>query len=509
MESKVFVSKAVNGSMGNRPPYYQKPGARNAYNSAVVDTRFCTNCGKSRHTVETCYKKHGFPPGYRRGYNASANNIMADESQQQYESNLISSQPQSGTSTGQEDSGLVQKNYENSSIALSQDQIKGLLALLRSAQLDPKSHSINQHVSTSNLYLLSHHYKNAEATTDIPSHKTPYLKLAFDGLQGPLLQFLQTSTPDWIIYDFAPYWLPSILANLGISGVFYSMYGAWTLSFFGSSSSAMINGEDPRTGPEDFTVPPEWIPFPSKIAFRLHEAKQAFRNHFEVNDSGFSDVFRLGLLPPADFDGSRDQDDVWLTIKECLDKQNKGSVVYIAFGSESELSQPELHELALGLELSGLPFFWALRKRDNSVKLPDGFEERVKGRGIVWTSWVPQLRIMGHESVGGFLTHCGYASIIEALYFELPLIMLPISLDQGLIARIFGEKKVGIEVTKDEDGSFRREWVAESLRFVMVEKEGKPYRDGAKEMKKLIADKDVHDRYVDHFIEFMQNHRVA
>ncbi|XP_058010341.1 uncharacterized protein LOC131183775 [Hevea brasiliensis] len=151
MESKVFVSKAVNGSMGNRPPYYQKPGARNAYNSAVVDTRFCTNCGKSRHTVETCYKKHGFPPGYRRGYNASANNIMADESQQQYESNLISSQPQSGTSTGQEDSGLVQKNYENSSIGLSQDQIKGLLALLRSAQLDPKSHSINQHVSTFNL----------------------------------------------------------------------------------------------------------------------------------------------------------------------------------------------------------------------------------------------------------------------------------------------------------------------------------------------------------------------
>ncbi|KAJ9190066.1 hypothetical protein P3X46_001300 [Hevea brasiliensis] len=212
---------------------------------------------------------------------------------------------------------------------------------------------------------VEHLPRNAEATTDIPSHKTPYLKLAFDGLQGPLLQFLQTSTPDWIIYDFAPYWLPSILANLGISGVFYSMYGAWTLSFFGSSSSAMINGEDPRTGPEDFTVPPEWIPFPSKIAFRLHEAKQAFRNHFEVNDSGFSDVFRLGsvmggcdviairncnelesnfsrlvgelhskpvlptgLLPPADFDGSRDQDDVWLTIKECLDKQNKGSVVY-------------------------------------------------------------------------------------------------------------------------------------------------------------------------------------
>ncbi|KAF2302562.1 hypothetical protein GH714_037770 [Hevea brasiliensis] len=266
----------------------------------------------------------------------------------------------------------------------------------------------------------------------------------------------------------------------------------------------MINREDSRTRPEDFTVPPEWIPFPSKIAFGLHEAKRAFGDHIEVNNSGFSDVFRLGsviggcnviairncnelesnfsrlvgelhckpvvpigLLPPADFDGSSDQDDMWLTIKEWLDKQNKGSVVYIAFGSESELSQPELHELALGLELSGLPFFWALRKRENSVKLPDGFEERVKGRGTVWT-------------------------------------------DQGLIARFFGEKMVGIEITKDEkDGSLRRESVAESLRLIMVEKEGRGYRDKAKEMKKLIADKDMHDRYVDHFVEFMQNHRVA
>ncbi|KAF2302565.1 hypothetical protein GH714_037786 [Hevea brasiliensis] len=138
-----------------------------------------------------------------------------------------------------------------------------------------------------------------------------------------------------------------------------------------------------------------------------------------------------GLLPPEDFDGSSDQDDVWLAIKEWLGNQNKGFVVYIAFRCESELSQPELHELALGLELSALPFFWALRKRDNSVKLPDGFEERVNGRGMVWTSWVTQLKIMGHELVGHFLTHCGYASIIEALYFELPLIMFPIAIDKG------------------------------------------------------------------------------
>ncbi|OAY33493.1 putative UDP-rhamnose:rhamnosyltransferase 1 [Manihot esculenta] len=393
---------------------------------------------------------------------------------------------------------------------------------------------------------VDHLPQDAEATSDLPSQKIPYLKIAYDGLEGPFLQFLKTSSPDWIICDFAQHWLPPIAANLGISLAFFSILSAWSVSFFGSSSSAMIKGEDPRSQPEDFTVIPEWIPFPSKVAFKLHEAKRLFQAWKEDSDVSFSGVFRIGsvlagcdviavrscneieaeflrlvgefhgkpclpigLLPPDDLDATcSEEDDTWLTTREWLDKQNKGSVVYIAFGSEAELSQPELNELAFGLELSGLPFFWVLRKGDNSVKLPDGFKDRVKGRGMVCTSWAPQLRILGHESVGGFLTHCGYGSVIEALYSGLALIMLPINIiDQGLIARVFGEKKVGVEVTRDEsDGSFIKESVAESLRLVMVEKEGEEYRNNAKEMRKVFADKDLHDRYLDHFVEFLQNH---
>ncbi|OAY33494.1 hypothetical protein MANES_13G101300v8 [Manihot esculenta] len=377
---------------------------------------------------------------------------------------------------------------------------------------------------------VKHLPRDAEATSDLTSQKVPYLKIAYDGLQGPLLQFLKTSSPDWIICDFAQYWLPPMASNLEISLAFFSILGAWSVSFFGSSSSAMIKGEDPRSQPEDFTVVPEWIPFPSKV---------------KDSDVGVSDTFRVGsvlagcdviavrscneleaeflrllgelhgkpclpicLLPPDDLDATcSEENDTWLTIREWLDKQNKGSVVYVAFGSEAELSQPELNELALGLELSELPFFWVLRKQDNSVELPDGFKDRVKGRGMVWTSWVPQLRILGHESVGGFFTHSGYGSVVEALYSGLALIMLPINIiDQGLIARVFGEKKVGVEVTRDEsDGSFTKESVADSMRLVMVEKEGEEYRDNAKEMRKLFADKDFHDQYLDHFVEFLQN----
>nr|ADJ67198.1 hypothetical protein [Jatropha curcas] len=140
---------------------------------------------------------------------------------------------------------------------------------------------------------------DAEATMDIPTNKIPYLKIAYDGLKEPLFQFLKTSAPDWIIYDFAAYWLPPITSDLGISSAFFSIFSAWTMAFLASSSSAMINGDDERTRPEDFTVPPKWVPFPSKVAYRIHEAKRAFE-HFEVNDSGLSDMYRLGTVCAVD-----------------------------------------------------------------------------------------------------------------------------------------------------------------------------------------------------------------
>ncbi|KAF5769258.1 putative soyasaponin III rhamnosyltransferase [Helianthus annuus] len=166
-------------------------------------------------------------------------------------------------------------------------------------------------------------------------------------------------------------------------------------------------------------------------------------------------------------------------------------------------------ELALGLELSGLPFFWALRKPVGSTELnlPDGFLERTRDRGVVWTSWVPQLQILNHESVGGFLTHCGWGSIVEGLMSGHPLIMLPFLVDQGLNARILVDKQVGIEVPRnEEDGSFTKESVARSV-SVVVDDEGKICKANALEVSQIFGDTKREKTYINHFIDYLEKKR--
>ncbi|KAL3524958.1 hypothetical protein ACH5RR_013330 [Cinchona calisaya] len=385
--------------------------------------------------------------------------------------------------------------------------------------------------------------ENAEATVDLQSDHVPFLKIAYDGLESELTRFLENSSPDWIVYDFSSYWLPPVAAKLGISKCYFSIFNASTFAFFGPADT-MISGTDPRIKAEDFIVPPKWIPFETKMAFKLHEAYWAV-GASNKNESGVSDVYRagmvikgsdvilvrhchefegqwldllerlqqkqvipLGLMPPHVGEINSDGNDSWVLIKQWLDIQKKGSVLYVALGSEVSLSQHELSELALGLELSGVPFFWVLRKAswtNESIPLPVAFEERVKGRGIVWKSWAPQLNILSHDSVGGFLTHCGWSSSIEGLMFGHPLVMLPFVIDTGLIARILEDKQVGIEVARNEqDGSYTRNSVADSVRLIMVEKRGNFYRDKAKEMSAIFGDRELQEAYVHKFINYLE-----
>ncbi|XP_038972161.1 putative UDP-rhamnose:rhamnosyltransferase 1 [Phoenix dactylifera] len=394
--------------------------------------------------------------------------------------------------------------------------------------------------------------EDAEATTDLPPPKVQYLKKAFDGLDEPFTRFLQEASPkpDWIIHDFCHHWIPPIASMFEVPCAFLSIFPSSFLVFIGPPSEMKLEGL--RRTPEQFTKPPEWISFPSSAAFRLHEA-QAFTEHYQDNASGFSDIRRLelviqrcklvavrsckefesdwlalleelyekkpvvpvGLLPPHVQERIEDVHTNTTGMAEVfgwLDGQTPGSVVYVALGSEASLSVDLVHELALGLELSKVPFVWALRKPAGMASdveiLPKGFEVRTRGLGVVAMGWIPQLRVLAHPSVGGFFTHCGWSSIIEGLQFGHALILLPIFGDQGLIARTMEDKKIGLEVPRNEDGSFGREGVAEAIRLIMVEEGGEPFRCKAGKLKEVFSDKESQERYVDNFVRCLQNHRI-
>lgn len=170
----------------------------------------------------------------------------------------------------------------------------------------------------------------------------------------------------------------------------------------------------------------------------------------------------------------------WLDKK--LDQGN--SVLYVAFGSQAEISSAQLKEIAIGLEQSKVNFLWMTRKSES--ELPDGFEERVKDRGIAVRDWVDQREILMHECVKGFLSHCGWNSVSESICAGVPILAWPMMAEQHLNARMVAEEiKVGLRVETCDGsvrGFVRREGLEKTVRELMEGDMGKKARKKVKEL---------------------------
>uniref|UniRef100_K3ZZA3 Glycosyltransferase n=1 Tax=Setaria italica TaxID=4555 RepID=K3ZZA3_SETIT len=152
-----------------------------------------------------------------------------------------------------------------------------------------------------------------------------------------------------------------------------------------------------------------------------------------------------------------------------LDAQAPASIVFLCFGSRGWMDARQAREVAAGLERSGRSFLWVLRgppagsssmyptDADLGDLLPDGFLERTKGKGLVWPSWAPQTEILAHAAVGGFVTHCGWNSILESLWHGVPMAPWPLYAEQPLNAfELVACMGVAVElgVGTGKDGSF-------------------------------------------------------
>ncbi|XP_059308785.1 zeatin O-xylosyltransferase-like [Lycium ferocissimum] len=183
---------------------------------------------------------------------------------------------------------------------------------------------------------------------------------------------------------------------------------------------------------------------------------------------------------------------------EWLNKQPPRSVLYISFGTATSFSDREIKELAMGLERSKQKFIWVLRDADRGdifteearkVELPEGFDERVKGIGLVVRDWAPQPEILAHLSTGGFMSHCGWNSCIESITMGVPIAAWPMHSDQPRNSFLVTEMlKTGLIVREWEK---REELVSAStieniVSKLMASEEGDVIRKRAEELGEAV-----------------------
>ncbi|MED6210715.1 hypothetical protein PIB30_066721 [Stylosanthes scabra] len=169
-----------------------------------------------------------------------------------------------------------------------------------------------------------------------------------------------------------------------------------------------------------------------------------------------------------------------------LDSQPSQSVVLLSFGSLGSFSKKQLMEIAMGLEKSKQRFLWVLRaeatESDNSELslnelLPEGFLERTKEIGLVVRDWAPQVAILSHDSVGGFVTHCGWNSVLEGVCEGVPMVAWPLYAEQKINRVVMvQEMKIALGVKEDKDGFVSASELGERVSELMDSERGKEIR---------------------------------
>ncbi|XP_044321418.1 UDP-glucose flavonoid 3-O-glucosyltransferase 7 [Triticum aestivum] len=197
-----------------------------------------------------------------------------------------------------------------------------------------------------------------------------------------------------------------------------------------------------------------------------------------------------------------------------LDEKPASSVLYVSFGTMTIFSPEQMRELARGLDLSGKNFLWVIANGSASTDLcmPDGFP--MAHRGYIVRGWAPQVLILNHPAVGGYMTHCGWNSTLEAVSAGVPMVTWPRYADQFHNEKLVAEVlEVGVGVGAEDYATWMEthrligsEVIAESIRKVMkketmwkkaeelgakaraaVEKGGSSYDDVGQLMEELMA----------------------
>ncbi|KAJ1284365.1 hypothetical protein BS78_03G198100 [Paspalum vaginatum] len=235
----------------------------------------------------------------------------------------------------------------------------------------------------------------------------------------------------------------------------------------------------------DRTDPAHWLVV--ELANRCLLAEGFIINTFDAMEHGAIAAFNVlsheGVYPPAYAVGPFVRTCSSAEEHSCLrwlDEQPDRSVLYLCFGSGSALDKDRCAN-----------FFGAGHDHGGSLIgcLPEGFIERTRGTGLA--------------TVGGFLSHCGWNSTLEAVTAGVPTLAWPLYAEQrvnarGDVVRAGGARAVGLwpwAISKGNDGVVSRGEVAAAATAtgLIVGEKGGAVREKAREVWEAAAEAWVPD----------------
>jgi len=352
-------------------------------------------------------------------------------------------------------------------------------------------------------------------------------------LQQPLEQLLHDYHADCLVADVFFPWATDAAAKFGIPRLVF--YGT---GFFSMTADESLNRYEPHkkvlSDSEPFVIPifpgdikltrmqlPDFVRqgVETDITKVLKEAVEAGMrsygtvvNSFYELEPAYADHYRKVLGRKAWHIGpvsacNKDAEDKAQRGKESsvdeheclkwLNTKKPKSVVYICFGSLASFNDSQLMEIAMGLEASGQQFIWVVRKGKNVEKkdredwVPKGFEKRMEGKGLIIKGWAPQVLILDHEAVGGFVTHCGWNSTLEGITAGVPMVTWPVFAEQFYNEKLVTQVlKVGVDVGVQRwvdfvGDSIKKEAVEKAVKRIMVGEEAEEMRRRAKSLAEM------------------------
>ncbi|CAN8232013.1 unnamed protein product [Cochlearia groenlandica] len=222
----------------------------------------------------------------------------------------------------------------------------------------------------------------------------------------------------------------------------------------------------------------DWSPFFFAQARNFRRTKGILVNTLAELEPHALKIFQGGDLPLAypvgpvlhlengsdDFE-EEEEDEKRSEILRWLDEQPRKSVVFLCFGSMGGFDEMQTREIAVALDRSGHGFLWSLRRASPNIMtelpgdfenlteiLPEGFSDRTFSRGKI-IGWAPQVAVLENPAIGGFVTHCGWNSMLESLWFGVPMVTWPLYAEQRVNAfEMVEELGLAVEIRRFFEG---------------------------------------------------------